>query len=965
MKSVLVTVQTYIALSLFYYFYHENPNSMKTVLQKFIILLICFFSFSANAQSSGISINVLTPQGGLYPGNYYHLTIRFQNDTTINIDSVSFSYSLNGTLIGTSSYKNTLMPYVSIQITFPDSFMIIAGNNDLCIMVDSVNGLATFDTTCVNLYGITSAITPPYFDNFDGVNNGWFQTPSLINNSQWELGAPNFGATNSTHSGTNCWDLNLNSAYDSSAVTYLYSPAFDFINATNWKLSFWLNYNTEYSWDGTIMEYSTDGGINWTRLGTQGDINAVNWYTQDLIGSLNGWFGNSNGWKQSYYTLSQLNNAGWVQFRYKFVSDFSVNVDGISIDDFSIDTCTLGATASVTSNISCYGSCDGSLTSTVSGGVPPYNYAWGNGATTQTISSLCAGTYTLSVTDANGCTTQTGTYLTDPYSIDIIPRELFNCVTLYDSAYFQVTGGVPPYIFLWSNGNTTNNALGLPFGTYTITVTDATGCSATSSIAITGTPNVSYVSATQPYCNGGSGFIIPYSNGIPPLTYQWSDGSTTQYLSGYAGIYTVTITDALSCIYTMTDSIVDPPPINIIIDSVIASGCGSGNGSFYFSSNSPSFTQYINGVPFGSNTNLPKGVYSLFLYDGNCVSDTIQIFVPDSCIDVYPGDANYDLVADNKDLLQIGLAYGNTGPVRPAASNSWVAQSCPDWSNWFNIGINQKHADCDGNGLIDANDTIPVLLNYGLTHPLKPVIIPQVNTSAPDLYLVISQDTAGLSNLINVDVYCGTGLNPIDSIYGLAFSLHYDSVLTDALTASYDITNTFFGTPGVDVISIDKNFTSGYTDFGIVRTDHQNISGNGLVCRFSIYTTGSIAGNSDVLIFSLHNVFALTANENPIMLDAFGDSVFIDSTLNGINYLNWDAAVKVYPNPANNYFTVASSLTNISKILIINQLGEIVYNHQKPCMSQTINVATIPNGVYVLRIETKDGVMHRKIQIIR
>ena len=138
-----------------------------------------------------------------------------------------------------------------------------------------------------------------------------------------------------------------------------------------------------------------------------------------------------------------------------------------------------------------------------------------------------------------------------------------------------------------------------------------------------------------------------------------------------------------------------------------------------------------------------------------------------------------------------------------------------------------------------------------------------------------------------------------------------------------------------------------------------------MVCRFSISTIGSIPGNYDVLNFSLSNVTAITANENPITLDAFGDSVFIDSTLNGINYLNWDASVKVYPNPANNYFTVSSTLTNISKISIVNQLGEIVYSNLKPHLSQNINVAAIPNGVYVLRVETKDGVIHRKIQIIR
>jgi glycyl-tRNA synthetase (class II) len=65
-------------------------------------------------------------------------------------------------------------------------------------------------------------------------------------------------------------------------------------------------------------------------------------------------------------------------------------------------------------------------------------------------------------------------------------------------------------------------------------------------------------------------------------------------------------------------------------------------------------------------------------------------------------------------------------------------------------------------------------------------------------------------------------------------------------------------------------------------------------------------------------------------VDAFSDPIYVDSNLTAINYLNWQHEVKVYPNPANNYFTVSSSLTNIQKISMLNQFGEAIYKNQNP-----------------------------------
>ncbi|MEO1451717.1 MAG: hypothetical protein AAFV07_19465, partial [Bacteroidota bacterium] len=95
------------------------------------------------------------------------------------------------------------------------------------------------------------------------------------------------------------------------------------------------------------------------------------------------------------------------------------------------------------------------------------------------------------------------------------------------------------------------------------------------------------------------------------------------------------------------------------------------------------------------------------------MTDPLFTLPPDS---VWPGDANYDLVANNQDLLAIGVAFGLTGPPRANASLNWTGQPSVDWTDTLPGGINFKHADTDGNGVVNTADTVAINLNYGLTH---------------------------------------------------------------------------------------------------------------------------------------------------------------------------------------------------------------------------------------------------------
>jgi len=133
---------------------------------------------------------------------------------------------------------------------------------------------------------------------------------------------------------------------------------------------------------------------------------------------------------------------------------------------------------SSTTNGSCYNSCDATASTQATGGTPPYFYNWSNGDNTQTADSLCPGTYTVTVTDINGCATSSSVTVTEPPQMAVASTSTdASCLTCNDGTATAVaTGGTPGYTYIWSNGQTTQTATGLLPGSYTVCVTDQNSC---------------------------------------------------------------------------------------------------------------------------------------------------------------------------------------------------------------------------------------------------------------------------------------------------------------------------------------------------------------------------------------------------------------------------------------------------------------------------------------------------------
>ncbi|MFK7786834.1 MAG: choice-of-anchor L domain-containing protein, partial [Crocinitomicaceae bacterium] len=277
----------------------------------------------------------------------------------------------------------------------------------------------------------------------------------------------------------------------------------------------------------------------------------------------------------------------------------------------------------------------GQITLSVTGGNPPYTYAWSNGGTSATISNLSSGIYSCTITDNSGCSIVTG-----DLSVGNTANGLSATTTVVDancsnngSIDLAVVGGAAPLTFAWSNGATTEDISNLAAGTYDYTVTDVNGCVVTGSATVLQTNgNITYTfTTTSEICGNGAGAIdLTPAGGTGPYTFIWSNGPTTEDLSGLsAGTYTCSITDNTGCTITTSAISVTDLPGTLSITNLIATDetCSNGLGSIDISvtgGTAPITYAWSNGPTTQDITNLTSGTYDVVVTDNNGCQATAQ-----------------------------------------------------------------------------------------------------------------------------------------------------------------------------------------------------------------------------------------------------------------------------------------------------------------------------------------------------
>jgi len=298
-------------------------------------------------------------------------------------------------------------------------------------------------------------------------------------------------------------------------------------------------------------------------------------------------------------------------------------------------------------NLLCNGDNTGRIALNVSGGTSPYTYTWNNNAETAIIENLAAGEYSCTVTDRNSCTVSQSFTITQPDSL-LVQTEVTNlsCWNSDDGAIsVSVTGGTQPYSYLWNDGVTTADRTNLYAVTYGLMVTDANGCNVATFPTVWHPDPITFwvTNQTDITCFGANDGTISTGirGGTRPYSYTWSDEATTANRTDLsAGYYRLTVTDANSCVATLSANVTEPDELVAVanVSPIICAGDvaqlsasatgGTGVYAQYFWFREENTTSPVCVQP--NYQNVAPGTYYLVAKDSHNCTDTIQVVVEDA-----------------------------------------------------------------------------------------------------------------------------------------------------------------------------------------------------------------------------------------------------------------------------------------------------------------------------------------------
>jgi hypothetical protein len=276
----------------------------------------------------------------------------------------------------------------------------------------------------------------------------------------------------------------------------------------------------------------------------------------------------------------------------------------------------------------------------------PYTFLWSNGATTEDISNLPAGTYTVEVTEVGTCVASATYFVQDTRTYPTLNQSVVpELCNLSDASIdLSVLGGLAPFTYTWQSGQTSQDLLNIGGGMYEVTVTGANNCGATATINVPETDiNFSIAGLTAPntscvVLNGSIDLMLTPtvpSQG-PGYTFTWSNNAFTEDLSGIPpGSYVVTVSAGGTCTNTAAFTVADGAGAPALSASVTEALCGQSSGSVNLSV-SGGFTPYTfiwsNGVTTEDLTGVPLGGYAVTVTGANGCQITNSFNVPDGIV---------------------------------------------------------------------------------------------------------------------------------------------------------------------------------------------------------------------------------------------------------------------------------------------------------------------------------------------
>jgi len=731
-------------------------------------------------------------------------------------------------------------------------------------------------------------------------------------------------------------------------------------------------------------------------------------------------------------------------------------------------------------DITCNSYNDGSINITTSGGTLPYNYNWSstNGyfSINEDINNLQSGTYTVLITDGNACTDTISYYISEP------PQLLLNSIVTDVSCYgamdgsidLTISGGVPPYNFVWSNGSTSEDLINIPSSNYWVNLIDDNQCAISTQYFTVSQPNASVVSSVQTNvsCNGFSdGQIdITLTTSSSNATYLWtgpnSFSSVNEDINNLiTGLYTLTISE-LPCITTEVYYISEPNVLSVSesIQNVNCFGQSSGQVSLTISGGTPPFLQNW----FGSNSNaLSSGIFYYEITDSNncLLTDSVIITQPNSPISVTTSVTNVTCNGGNNGTAQVNV-FGGVQPYSTIWQNSNPNQLSAGYNVFLISDNNQciyvdsvlisepleifvseiiKDVSCSGGidgevDLIISGGTQPYNIDWGIynnlslsvgsyiyqvydlslctysavvniTEPLPISVIPTItNSTCPNIndgsvqinisggtppyledwqsvnptqiasgvytYFITDSNQCidtqqviigSASNISvqeikndiscfgfcdgNVNLYISGGLPPYLTDW---FSFSPDSLceglynyqITDSLQCTYTDTVSIF-----EPSSINLSITQQMNQLSA------NVTGGNPPYSYQWWnSSGQLGTFSSEFVFGTGNYYCVVFDNNQCHSDTVSYFVTeVDITENSYGFIN------IFPNPFSDNINILFSDDKKRDVFLIDALGRIVYENSFSEKRISLDTENLASAIYLLKVKTSKQVFYRRI----
>ncbi|MDA7502198.1 T9SS type A sorting domain-containing protein, partial [Chitinophagales bacterium] len=331
--------------------------------------------------------------------------------------------------------------------------------------------------------------------------------------------------------------------------------------------------------------------------------------------------------------------------------------------------------------------------------------------------------------------------------------------------------------------------------------------------------------------------------------------------------------------------------------------------------------------------------------------------------DVWAGDVNYDGIANNIDVIYIGMQYEEEGPNRPNASIIWEAQPAASWNDVQANGSDVKHADCDGNGVVDLGDKFAILSNYNQEHVIGKGA---GDENDPPLELV-APPFASPGQLITVPIALGSELIPIENVYGVAFTIEFDADFVEPESMIVNFSESWLGAEDVEQTGFYKVLNESNTiDIAATRLNKMNASGYGIIGTLSYVMADDIIGKGGASIpfnMSITQAIALSLENEELDIYAIGSQTEVNTGIGEFNSIEGS----IYPVPAQDYIVLDfPTIKPSSSVTVYTASGaQIVLEDVLIAGKQRINTSALPDGLYFIEIITDEGRAVKKLEIIR